>query len=57
MIAGGEVRDEATSKKMGILCTKLKSSIGFWNVRAICDIGKIEQVTSDMGRTAWISSA
>ena len=37
MSAVGESRDEATSRKMGVLSTKPKTRIGFWNVRTMVD--------------------
>lgn len=41
MIAEGERREEATSRKMGVLSAKLKTRIGFWNVRTMHDTGKL----------------
>ena len=49
MSAGGE-SDEASSRKTGALSAKLKTRIGFWNVRTLFDNGKIAQVTSEMAR-------
>lgn len=50
MNAIGESRKEASDRKVEILNAKLKTRIGFWNVRTMYDTGKLAQVISEMRR-------
>ena len=45
-----ESREEAADRRMGVLSTKHKTRIGFWNVRTMYETGKLAQVTSEMRR-------
>ena len=35
---------------MEVLSAKTKTWVGFWNVRAVCETGKLAQVTTEMRR-------
>jgi len=50
MNGSGEIRIEATDRIMKVLGTKTKTRIGFWNVRALYQTGKLAQVTVEMRR-------
>ena len=50
MNAIGESRKEASGRKVEVLNAKLKTKIGFWNVRTMYDTGKLAQVTLEMKR-------
>jgi len=46
----GESHREATDRTTEVLNAKVKTRIGFWNVRTMYDTGKLAQVTSEMRR-------
>ena len=46
MIGNSESLGEAADTKMEVLTTKYKTRVGFWNVRAMYEIGRLAQVTS-----------
>ena len=48
MTDNGESREKATGIKMDFLSTKLKTRIGFWNVRTMFEAGGLAQITAGM---------
>ena len=48
MIGNSESRKEADAAMMGALSTKIKTRIGFWNVRTMFSTGKLAQVSREM---------
>ena len=46
----GKSRKEAADRKMEVLSAKCKTSIGFWNVKAMHETGKLAQATTEMRR-------
>ena len=45
-----ESRKQTSDRKMEVLSAKPKTRIGFWNVRALHETGKLAQVTAEMRR-------
>ena len=50
MTGSSESLWEAAVTKMEVVTAKHKTRIGFWNVRAMYEIGRLAQVTSEMRR-------
>ena len=48
MTGRGESREEATGLKRDVLSTKVKTRIGFWNVRTMFEAGRLAQITAEM---------
>lgn len=48
MIVSSESRKETPDRKMEVLNTKCKTTIGFWNVRTMYETSKLAQVTAEM---------
>ena len=50
MTASGESRKETTGVKLEVMSAKIKTRIGFWNLRTMYETGKLAQVTAEMRR-------
>ena len=50
MNVSGESRKQTNDRKMEVLSTKIKTRIGFWNVRTMYETGKLAQVSAEMRR-------
>ena len=48
MTDSGESREKATGMKRDVLSTKVKTRIGFWNVRTMFEAGRLAQITAGM---------
>ena len=48
MSDNSERRKETTDRKMEVLSAKIKTRIGFWNMKMMYEKGKVAQVTAEI---------
>ena len=53
MTSGSQSQPEVVAVKLGALCTKTKTRIGFWNIRTIFITGRLAYVTKEMNEKSF----